>query len=456
MKLPAALLLAVALAGGGFGPGTVVPSAPRQPAGAPPHPAALSVLLVDVGDDAVRLTLRMQELTLRETPRFAFDDDADGYFSTVELADHWSEVQAYLEEKLWLTLDDEEWSPLWTIEGFDEVGGALPGGGSRFETMTAVAERAVPRRPERVAVHCDLFLEDGNPAHRCHVVVRGLGAGPQEALLSYGVRDWEAELPSSRSVLVSYLELGTHHVLEGLDHLAFLAALLLGIASLRALVGAVTAFTVAHSITLALAALDVLALPPALVEPGIALSIVWVLMLETMRPGHHLARPWLPAFAFGLLHGFGFAGVLGEIGLPAGRHPTALLGFNLGVEAGQLAFVVPAALALLGLRRLVGREREPVLGQALLLVVLALGERLLGDAALTWWLEPRGPFAGPATSAVTLTAARIGIGLAGGFVAALAAAAVMRQRRGALRAASGPLLQAAALLASYEVGVALA
>lgn len=150
-----------------------------------------------------------------------------------------------------------------------------------------------------------------------------------------------------------YLVLGVEHILFGIDHLLFVLALVLIVRGVGLLVKTITAFTVAHSITLALATLGFVNIPSAPVEAVIALSIVFVAaeILRAQRGERGLTEraPWLVAFAFGLLHGFGFAGALTEVGLPQNDIPLALLFFNLGVEAGQLAFVavVLAAITLL-------------------------------------------------------------------------------------------------------------
>jgi hydrogenase/urease accessory protein HupE len=145
-------------------------------------------------------------------------------------------------------------------------------------------------------------------------------------------------------VAAAYFTLGVEHILLGFDHLLFVLALLLLIRDVRRLILAVTAFTLAHSITLAGATLGMLNLPPAPVEAAIALSIMFVAVeIIRVRAGQDslAARlPWLASFAFGLLHGFGFAGALREIGIPEGAAPLALLFFNLGVEAGQLVFIL--------------------------------------------------------------------------------------------------------------------
>ncbi len=159
--------------------------------------------------------------------------------------------------------------------------------------------------------------------------------------------------PSAWQVSRTYLVLGIEHILEGFDHLLFVFALLLLVRGWRRLVATITAFTLAHSITLALATLGVVQLPGPPVEATIALSIVFVAaeILRARQGEVGLAErwPWTVAFAFGLLHGLGFAGALREIGLPEQSIPLALLFFNLGVEAGQLLFIgaVGAAWALL-------------------------------------------------------------------------------------------------------------
>jgi hydrogenase/urease accessory protein HupE len=152
-----------------------------------------------------------------------------------------------------------------------------------------------------------------------------------------------------------YFHLGVEHILLGVDHLLFVIGLVLIVRRLGRLVQTITAFTVAHSLTLALATLGFVHVPPAPVEATIALSIVF-LARELVRVGRGEAGltarfPWIVAFTFGLLHGFGFAGALSEVGLPAHDIPLALLLFNLGVEAGQLLFVA----ALLALRAVVNR-----------------------------------------------------------------------------------------------------
>ncbi len=198
-----------------------------------------------------------------------------------------------------------------------------------------------------------------------------------------------AEVPGTWDVFISYFQLGMEHILEGFDHLLFVFALLLLIRSPGRLVGAVTAFTVAHSITLALASLDLLRIPGPPVEAVIALSILF-LAVEILKRKDGTERlserfPWVVSFGFGLLHGLGFAGALSEIGLPQGDISAALLAFNLGVEAGQLTFIAVALALIWALRKslsAVGRfdvlsaRSQPVMAYAI-------------GAVSTYWLVER-------------------------------------------------------------------
>ncbi len=162
--------------------------------------------------------------------------------------------------------------------------------------------------------------------------------------------------PSLTEVARTYLTLGVEHILGGIDHLLFVLALLMLVSGKRRVIATVTAFTVAHSITLALATLGFVHVPPAPVEAVIALSILF-LATEIVhgrrgRPGLTERAPWVVAFTFGLLHGFGFAGALSEVGLPDSAIPVALLLFNVGVEVGQLLFVFAVLILALVWKKL--------------------------------------------------------------------------------------------------------
>jgi hydrogenase/urease accessory protein HupE len=165
--------------------------------------------------------------------------------------------------------------------------------------------------------------------------------------------------PGPLAVAGAYLGLGVEHILTGLDHLAFVLGLVLLTPAWRNLWKSVTAFTLAHSLTLVLATLGVLHVPQPPVEAVIALSILFVarevVVAAIGRPSATARRPWPLAFTFGLLHGLGFAGALADVGLPRTDLPVALLTFNVGVELGQLAFVVVLLLLRAPLARLAAR-----------------------------------------------------------------------------------------------------
>ena len=164
-----------------------------------------------------------------------------------------------------------------------------------------------------------------------------------------------AQRPDRWQVARTYFITGVEHILMGYDHLLFVLCLVLLLNGAWRVAGTVTAFTIAHSLTLVATTLELISMPGPPVEAAIALSIVF-LAIEVVKRDPSAPRlseriPWVVAFLFGLLHGFGFAGALAEIGLPQGEVPMALLTFNLGVEAGQILIVCAAMLVLSLLRR---------------------------------------------------------------------------------------------------------
>ncbi len=222
---------------------------------------------------------------------------------------------------------------------------------SRIGTGTAMVERWTMR--------CENSLVGET------IVIDGLDGTLTDVLVRYEPLDGEAQtkrlLPSSKSWTVpaepshlevarTYLLLGVDHILGGIDHLLFVLALLLIVKGRWFMLKTVTAFTVAHSLTLAAAVLGLVRVPVAPVEAVIALSILFLASelahSRQGRPGLTERAPWLVAFAFGLLHGFGFAGALLEVGLPESSIPVALFLFNVGVEIGQLLFIA-AVITLL-------------------------------------------------------------------------------------------------------------
>jgi len=192
--------------------------------------------------------------------------------------------------------------------------------------------------------------------------------------------------PDRAEVIHTYFGFGVEHILMGFDHLLFVLALLLLVKGLRRIVATVTAFTLAHSITMAGATLGWVHMPGPPIEATIALSIAFVaaeiLHNRQGRPGLAVRYPWIIAFTFGLLHGFGFAGALTQVGLPQGEIPMALLFFNIGVEIGQLIFIAAVFSAFWLMRRITRDIDLPRVTWA-----SALPAYVIGSLAIFWVLQ---------------------------------------------------------------------
>ena len=238
--------------------------------------------------------------------------------------------------------------------------------------------------PPELQVSAALFPHDSE--HRTFVNVYEGGTlrqqwllGPEDEPVSY----YDGTTAGALAVAQTFVPAGIHHILIGPDHVLFLVGLLLLGGTLRRLVLIVTAFTIGHSATLSLAALNLFVLPAAIIEPAIALSIVVVGVDNLMRGEGRDLRPAL-AFAFGLVHGFGFAYVLREFGLPQGNLAAALVSFNIGVEIGQIAIVLIVAPLL----ALIRRRSEAAARR------IAVGGSLAVAAAGAYWFVDRVFFGG--------------------------------------------------------------
>jgi hydrogenase/urease accessory protein HupE len=251
-------------------------------------------------------------------------------------------------------------------------------------SIVVTVDYACPGRVRELTLRDDLSDALGGDYHTlADIEVPGgaeryvFEAERREARFAVAAGDASAD-GSAGSGVLAFFRLGVEHILSGFDHLLFLLALVLRGGSIGALLAIVTAFTVAHSVTLALAVLDVVTLPAQLVEPAIALSIVYV-ALENIRLERPASRRWTVSFLFGLVHGFGFAGALMELGLPTGALVPSLLSFNAGVEVGQGMVVSVLLPALLWLRRCYWERRAVMTMSAL---VLTAGIVLLIERAL--------------------------------------------------------------------------
>lgn len=233
-------------------------------------------------------------------------------------------------------------------------------------------------------VYRSTVLTATDPGAR-QVVLIGKGENAPQALLDPGntTVTLSAPAPSLLSTMQRYLVTGIEHIFLGYDHIAFLVAVVLWARRLIPVIKIVTAFTIAHSITLSLAALNVVVLPSAVVEPAIAASIVFVAMENFFS--RDIDGRWRVTFAFGLIHGFGFAGALQEVGLPAHAVATALAAFNVGVEIGQVAIVSIVVPALIALDRLFATDGAKPARAVPVVYVLSALITVLGS----YWLFTR-------------------------------------------------------------------
>jgi hypothetical protein len=229
------------------------------------------------------------------------------------------------------------------------------------------------------AIDTNLFPYD--PVHQTFVNVYEVNDLRQQVIFNAKTAEHTYYLGTARgalAVMQVFIPSGTHHILIGPDHILFLVGLLLLGGSWLALVRIVTAFTIGHSITLSLAALNLVSPPATIIEPAIALSIVFVGADNLVRGNGRDLRAWA-ALAFGLVHGFGFANVLREFGLPREALGWSLFSFNLGVEIGQLAVVLLVASLLAAIRR-----RSDVVGAR-----VAVAGSVVVICAGTYWFVQR-------------------------------------------------------------------
>lgn len=278
----------------------------------------------------------------------ALDANRDGHLTAAEVEASRTLLRDKILGRIAVTAGGEKCAPTLTDAGLTEQDGLLLSG--RWDCKGA--------GPFEVEL---ALLDDLARGHRHVARVTTTGATHDEVLYGDQRKTTVApeagatvESPSAPSAhegkggFASFFKMGIEHILTGYDHLVFIVGLVLARARLRSLLTIVTAFTVAHSISLALAVLNVWAPSSRIVEPAIALSIAYVGIENFFVKD--ASKRWRITFPFGLIHGFGFAGALQEIALPRSAVPTALVSFNLGVEAGQLAVLAVLLPLVLFLR----------------------------------------------------------------------------------------------------------
>lgn len=230
-------------------------------------------------------------------------------------------------------------------------------------------------KPEKLVLNYHMFLDDTDPSHANYATVK-LDGEQQEAVLSYESRELEIGEVNFIKNITQFFALGLEHIFTGYDHILFVISLLFGAKTIKNIFSLVTAFTIAHSVTLALATLDIVQLPGRFVESAIALSIVYVALINIFNPDSK-HQPWL-AFAFGLIHGFGFAGILSEMRLDGSHLVYSLLSFNIGIEIGQVIIVSLVFPILLWLKKLTFKPIKWVIPGSSV-AILAFG--------LVWFIE---------------------------------------------------------------------
>lgn len=205
------------------------------------------------------------------------------------------------------------------------------------------------QRPQKLILDYNMFLDDSDPSHANYATIK-LDGKQQEAVLSYESRELAIGEVTFMQSATQFLLLGLEHIFTGYDHILFVISLLFGAKTFKNILSLVTAFTIAHSFTLILATLEIVQLPGRFVESAIALSIIYVALINIFSPDSK-HQPWL-AFGFGLIHGFGFAGILSEMRLDGNHLATSLLSFNIGIEIGQLIIVSVVFPILLWVKKL--------------------------------------------------------------------------------------------------------
>jgi hypothetical protein len=328
------------------------------------HPAPFSFLDLVIRDDGVHGTLALHVVDVAYELKI---DSADRLLEPAEIAQVRDRVVALLEPRLRVRTDTAAAIEWLGMEPAPDKHAVL----LRFRIPVS--------RPGALYVHTHAFPYD--PVHQTFVNIYEGRELRQQLIFNARSNEYVYYTGTTQgafAVMRTFIPAGIHHIMIGPDHVLFLVGLLLLGGSWLALVKIVTAFTVGHSITLSLAALNIITPSPRLIEPAIALSIIFVGADNLVRGTGRDVRAWA-ALAFGLIHGFGFANVLREFGLPGQALGWSLFSFNFGVEIGQLGIVLVVTTALELIRR-----RSHALGHR-----VAWGGSIVVIAAGTYWFVER-------------------------------------------------------------------
>ncbi|MEA5467172.1 HupE/UreJ family protein [Leptothoe sp. PORK10 BA2] len=320
------------------------------------HWADLAVADITVADTAVDITLTVPTTVLA----FA-DDNNDQTLSSLELAKHADQLEQHLSENIVLT---HQTNP---PELFTVTPALTPQTKDRATHSTFLLQYQWPQPIQRLSIRYNLFSPDLEQAQCLATITQGdrtrnIVFTPENNLIEIAdTLPWQQQF-------FSFLQLGVKHIFTGYDHILFLVALLLPGGNLSQLLKIVTAFTIAHSVTLTLAVLNIVTLPTPLVESIIALSIVYV-AAENLWRKEIRHRLWL-TFGFGLIHGLGFANILRDLSQSQDNLLLSLGSFNLGVELGQITIVL---LVFYGLRFLQKQPGELILRNGISVLMVLMG-----------------------------------------------------------------------------------
>jgi hydrogenase/urease accessory protein HupE len=330
------------------------------------HPVPFSYVDVHLESNAVALTLVVHAFDLGHDLGV---DPPERLLDTAILAARADQIVRLLSERLQVEADGRPLVP---------VSWSSPEPLPDRQSIRLVARFAAGTAPGAVGVTARMFPYD--PVHQTFVNFYERGDLTSQAILDRdhpAIEYFAGTRQGTMAVVRKFLPSGVHHILIGPDHILFLVGLLLLGGSLRQLLLVVTAFTLAHSVTLSLAALDIVSPPARVIEPAIALSIVYVGADNLMVRGGRDMRAWI-AFAFGFIHGFGFAYVLRDMDLPRRALGWSLFSFNVGVEVGQLLVVAGVASVLAALR-----SRSEAAGRRLAFV----GSIVVMAAGAFWFIQ---------------------------------------------------------------------
>jgi hypothetical protein len=328
------------------------------------HPAPFSYLDVNLHDGVADGTVTMHVLDPAHDLGLS---PAERLFAPGVLAARVKDIEADLDKGLFLRSGDRPLKLEWT--GF----AAVP-----EQSQIRLSYRIADVSAGKLSVRTDLFTYDRQ--HQTFINVYLDGELRQQRIFNHGARErtyYFGTTAGALEVIRTFIPAGVHHILIGPDHILFLCGLLLMGGSWKTLVKIVTAFTLGHSLTLSLAALNIFAPPSSITEPAIALTIIVVGVDNLMRGGGKDLRA-LAALLFGLVHGFGFASVLKEFGLPREALAWSLFSFNVGVEIGQLIIVGIVATTLEFVRR-----QNPVIGRQ----VAVAGSYVVIAAGAFWFIQ---------------------------------------------------------------------